>query len=228
MTTRTEIVKIEKETNDALSRAKAIVVKNQTHYDLCINLVKRIKEQKKMVDEAYDKDIKNAHTAWKGLIETKKRYYEPLEEAEKIIKSKLIEYTDEQRRIENELRMKAEEEARKAEEKRKAELEAQAKKWEEKGNIEKAEERRSMAEEVIIKPTEPEVKFEKSSNSIDRQIWKAKIKDLDKIPRNLLIKTPKQHEALMSLLNEIARTTKGAVEIDGVEFYSETSMAIKI
>ncbi len=227
MATKNEIVKLEKETNEVLDKAKSLVIKTQDQYLFCAEFLKRVKQIKKQIDEAYDEGIENAHKTWKGLLSKKKEYYDPLEQAEKIIKQKSIDYIIEQEAIQKELQRKAEEEARKAEEKRKSDLEAQAKKWEEKGNIEKAKEKRQMMEDVFV-PIKNVDTIEISKDQIKRSLWKARIKELDLIPRKYLIENKKQHDELMSVLNRIASSTKGLIEIPGVEFYEEKILAVKI
>jgi len=55
--------------------------------------------------------------------------------------------------------------------------------------------------------------------------WKAKIVNLDLIPRSFLLQTEKQHEALMQNLNAIAKKTNNAIEIPGVQFYEEETLS---
>ena len=49
--------------------------------------------------------------------------------------------------------------------------------------------------------------------------------DIDLIPRSFLLQTEKQQEALLQNLNSIAKKTRNAVEIPGVQFYEEESLS---
>lgn len=66
---------------------------------------------------------------------------------------------------------------------------------------------------------------EKVKGITKKKIWKAKIVDVNKIPKNVYISEEKVTTAIQSILNNIATDTKGAMEIDGVIFYQEESIS---
>jgi hypothetical protein len=45
-----------------------------------------------------------------------------------------------------------------------------------------------------------------------REMWKCDVEDLDKVPREYLVVDQK-------MLSDLAKSTKGAIEIDGIRFY---------
>jgi hypothetical protein len=75
--------------------------------------------------------------------------------------------------------------------------------------------------EIVIE-TAPVVVAEtvKMFGSAKSQTWKYRIKDEKKIPREYLIPNEK-------LLAGIAKSSKGTVKIEGIEFYSENTMSVR-
>lgn len=75
--------------------------------------------------------------------------------------------------------------------------------------------------EVVLE-TAPVVVAEtvKMFGSAKKQVWKYRIKDETKIPREYLIPNDK-------LLSDIAKSSKGTVKIEGIEFYPENTMSVR-
>jgi hypothetical protein len=97
--------------------AQALVITTQQHVEAARDFVRIIKERRGKVDATFDVHIKAAHQAHKALVATKKSFTDDLDEAEKIIKSKMGFYQLEQERLarieQEKARIKAEEEQRK-------------------------------------------------------------------------------------------------------------------
>lgn len=147
--------------------------------------------------------LKNVKSIIKNLDEKRKQATKPLDDSKKEIMSWFSPIVDKAKACESMLKSKMSEYlSRLEEEKKKMEQEAREK------------------DVPVVIDNKPKVSGVKE---IIR--WKAKLKDVDAIPRAFLLKTPKQHEALMSVLNEIASSTRGAIEIPGVEFYEEKSIS---
>ena len=68
---------------------------------------------------------------------------------------------------------------------------------------------------VVPVKVEPAAKATEATTT--RTTWKARVVDLDKVPRRFL--TVNQ-----AALDAIARGTRGSEQIEGVEFYSESSL----
>lgn len=171
-----------------------------------------IKEMLKQVDAAFDPIIKQNHAAWRGALAQKARYSEPLESALKSLDGKGRAFRAEQER----LRQEEERKARELAEKEAARLAKLAERAAERGDTEKAElfEEKAVAaaliQPVVVRPV-PRVEGIKT-----RIVWKFRIVDAAQIPREYMM--PNE-----TMLGSIARSTKGAVKVAGVEFYSEDS-----
>lgn len=163
----------------------------------------------KEINDTFDGPIAAAFKAHKAIVAAKKAYSEPLEGALRLIKQKMIGWTEEQerkRRIEQ------------------ARLEAQAKKRAEEEALELAAELekaglKEQAEEVITEPVRvAPVVAPKTTPKIEgfsyRSNWKFRISDADAIPRAYLIPDEKK-------IGEHVRSMKQATNIAGIEVYEE-------
>lgn len=81
-----------------------------------------------------------------------------------------------------------------------------------------AEERRQQADEIFVPAPTISPTIEKPSGISMKKNWKARITNADLVPRNYMIVNEK-------MLDGIAKSTKGALKIEGVEFYSEDILA---
>lgn len=94
-----EITAIVKKVNPIIEQAGQLVVKCQADLETAKNLISNvIKALKKEMDDTFDGIIAKAHAAHKEAVAQKKRHYEPLEAAERLIKQKMGLYLDEQER----------------------------------------------------------------------------------------------------------------------------------
>lgn len=137
-----------------------------------------------------------------------------LELAEKESKNKILAYNAEVKRIAEEAARRQQEEENRAAEKRKAELIADAEAEALFGSKESAEVIKEQAE--AVKPASIGVVEVKQKNV--RTIWKYKIVNKDLIPKDYM--QPNE-----TLIGSIVRSSKGEVNIPGVEVYSETILA---
>lgn len=192
----------------ALDQANALEIVTVADYTAADQLCARLKLLDKEVDEAYDEHISAAFKAHRALVAKKNKYAEPIDQARRIIKGKMVVWSD------------AEEEKRRAEERRlqeiaqkKAEDEAiqAAQDAQKAGNAAEAEAIMSApieAAPVVLPKAAPKI-----MTSI-RTVWKARIVNSNLIPREYL--TPDEMK-----INGVARATKGTVKIPGVEFYQQ-------
>jgi hypothetical protein len=138
-----------------------------------------------------------------------------------------------QRAIEEEQRRKAEEarhaaESAKREERERLLREAEAAERKAAAAQVKAESKEEAATTVVAPIVQVAPAIQKQKGESHYTTWKAKIIDIAKIPGNYYLQNPKVIDAIQSALNKFAVATKGAVEVAGVEFYSEESLIIKI
>ena len=190
------------------------VVSNESMVKAC-NLLKGIRGIVEQINETFDPAIASAYKTHRDVIAAKKRHSFPLDEASKTLRQKIGTYEQEQER----LRMKKE-----------RELQRQAQEREEKIALEEAamlesEGRKEEAEQILDGPIEASpviVKNEvpKVSGVSTRYIWKFKIVDEKKIPREYL--TPDEKS-----IGAIVRARQGKVEIPGVKAYREAVVSAR-
>lgn len=195
-----------------------IAIKNQEDYETASNLLKDIKDMAKKAEDARKKITSPLDQAKSAVMDLFRPTATALENCEKHLKSLMITYANEQER----LRREQEEKLRKAAEaeearKRKA-LEERAIKAAEKGNEEKAEELRQQSAEVFIPAPTVSSTFQKVSGQAIKQNWKARVIDINKVPREYMIVNE-------SMLDKMAKATKGSIAIPGVEFYFENILS---
>lgn len=226
----TELAVIEKEIGSVVAEANSFVIKTQEDYDRMSGFLVGIKGLIKKVGESFDPICDAAHKAWKTAVAQRKEQLDPLEQAERIVKQRGVEFLTEQQRIQEEAERKARAEAEAAERKRKAELEEQAKRHEANGNIAKAEERREMAEQVFIAPRPVVANVIKAEGQSLKEVWSAEVVDL-----HALIKAVAEGRAPITFviadqvaLNKQAKSTKNAFPIPGVKFFSTKSMSVRV
>ena len=190
-----------KKTGNIYEEAKALIIKDDDQFHVASDILQAIKGLQKKIDDHYDPAIKKAHEAHKAILEAKNKQNEPLKQAERILKSKIVKYHDEQERIRHEEERKRQEELRKREEERRLN-EA----------IETDDE--SLFEEPIAVP---EVKIEDTTahKGISYStVWKFRVIDKKKIPEEYKI-------CDMIKLNQVARAQKENTNIPGGEAYPD-------
>lgn len=224
-----ELKKMEIESNKIVDKAKLLVILSQEDYEYSSIVLGGIKVLQKSISETFSPIVKKAHEAHKEAKKQENKHLDPLLVAEQIIKQKSLNYIQDQRRIQAEQERKSREKAQREEEKRRKVLEEQAKRHEEKGNIEKAEERREMAEEVFIPEEIVQPIFEKSKSQSIRKSYKAEVYDLSK-----LIKSVANGDVPISLikvdqvaLNKMATAMGFSLKLDGVKVKCIETLAVR-
>lgn len=116
-----ETEEVETKALTIVDQAKAVVVKDAATYTAAGSLWKEIRDMMKEVAETFDPIIEAAHRSHKKALEQKAKFYKPLEDAQKSIKSLMSAYDAEQERIRKAEQDRLAEIARKEEEARIAE-----------------------------------------------------------------------------------------------------------
>lgn len=218
------------EVTPIVEKANALIVRTSEDSFNAQTLVKELKRRRAMIHEKFDPPVRLAHAAHLAAKSLYNFFVNPFDEAETIIKRKVISYEDQARR-------KREEEARLAEAKRqeqerlrREELERQARAAEEKGKLEKAEALREKAEAVVSPPVFAPPEPPKAEGTGFKKVWRGKVTDFSvmltsiqqgKLPPTLL--TVNQ-----SVLDSLAKAHKNTLTIPGVEFVEETIMSSRI
>ena len=174
-------------------RAEKLIVHNATTLTAANDFVQTVKEMRKEVADSYDPIAKKAREARDLALTEKRKYDEPLKEAEKIIKTHIASYYEklEEKRIEAEEIARKEEEGR---QKKEQEVIDEAKDLEREGKYEEAEDK------ILEAPLPPKpveyVTPEASGLTVK------KILDTERI-------------------NRLVTATRGRTSIPGIEVYPE-------
>lgn len=238
---------VQQMTSDAtavVELAEAFEIDSPEMYTAAGNELKRIKTRIKDNEEARKALVKPLNDHVKFINDQFREPVNLLKKAEQIIKKSILAYDQEQERIRREQQRKAEEAARaeeerlrkeaeekaakaraEAEEKRKAaqkaeDQAAQQKAAEEAAQAElqaqEAEEQASMKPHVhvpVMANDSPKVK-----GISKRKVWKARVVDFSKLPDDYKVANEKA-------LGALARSTQGSMNIPGVEFYADETIA---
>jgi hypothetical protein len=151
-----------------------------------------------------------------------------LEKAQAVLDSGIRNYAvrKENERIEEQRRaaaVAAAEEARK-----RALLQEQIRKAEEAGREARVEALREKVElvHVPIVPKKVHQAPKVAGVSLPKS-WKAAVQDYTKIPQEMYINDPKIQAQILSILNGIARSTRGGMKVDGVSFFEDVSVSMR-
>lgn len=207
--------------NDLTKQVNALTIKNQESYEGAAELLRTVKALSKKLEDTRKSITSPLDVAKKAVMDLFRAPSDVLETAEKKIKASMISYANEQERIRQEqeakLRRDADEKARKERER----LGARAEKAEASGKEDKAEELREQAAQVQAVAPVLASTVDKPQGISMKKNWKARIIDEKLIPRQFLCVDEKK-------LDQIAKATKGSMEVAGVEFYSEDVLASRL
>ncbi|MFA5298154.1 MAG: hypothetical protein WC389_08110 [Lutibacter sp.] len=203
------------------------IVISQDNYNDAGEALKTIKTKYKEVDELRKSLTKPLDDSKKRIMELFGKPLDFLTKAESSVKTAMLKWQQEQERL------RRAEEARLAEIQRKAteELERKAREAEAKAASLKTAKAREAAEAnaaalreqaAAVASVVPvvESKVEAVSGISTRKVWKFRIVDVNKIPREYMIPDEK-------FIGKMAEATKGTKKIDGIEFYSEDIIAAR-
>ena len=175
--------------------------------------LKIVKSKIKELDELRKSLTKPLDESKKRIMEFFNKPLDILQKAESHIATAMLNWQREQEKLRQaEINRLAELQRKETE--RLAKLAAAAEK---RGDVAKAEEFQGRAAVVQAVVPQVAVKVEKIAGIQNRTNWKYRIVDVNKIPREYMI--PNE-----VLIGQMARTTKGALKIDGIEIYSEESI----
>ena len=191
------------------TQARELMVIDSVSYVAAGELWKAIKAIRVKIADTFDKSIKAAHELHKGLVAKKKEHDGPLDAAERMVKKAMGDYDAEQDRIRKAEEARLREIARKEEEER---LLQEAIAAEASGNKEEAA--AIMEEPVYVAPVVVKKEVPKVQGMSFRTIWKFRIVDEKKIPREYL--TPD-----MVKIGGVVRSMKKQTNIPGIESYEE-------
>ena len=212
---------LEKSGAAAVQTAKAFMITSQDDYEQGAKYLTGIKTRMKQITEYWKPAKEAADKAHKQLVAKEKQMIEPLKEAEGIIKRKMLNH---QQAVER-ARREAEAEARRRQEEEAQRLLEQAVQAEEKGDDQQAAINMAMAEMVSEMPAAPVIQTPTAQGTSIRKTWKAKVVDEKLVPayfNGMELRTIN-----MAVLNSLAKTTKGTMQIPGIQFYEDSSLSVR-
>lgn len=185
-----------------------IIVFDQPSYEAAGEFLRNIARAKKEIKAKFAEPKKKAAEAHKAICAVENELLAKVSERESEVRQKMmLYYQAEQRRI------AAEEERKRLEAERQMQIAAEA---EAAGDTETAEIAVALAatEESTVTVTP------KAAGVSMREVWRAKVVDLNKVPREYLIVN-------QSALDALAKATKGQMNIPGVEFVKEIVSSVR-
>ena len=207
--------KIGEEVAGVIVAAGQITLESAAQYESAADFLKAVKGAQKRVEDHFAGMKAAAHKAWKAVTGKEADIMRPLVNAEATVKKKMLAYAQEQERIRQaeQARINAENEAAAAAARAKLEREAAKLKTPELREARLEQAAAIVAPVVELAPVTPVVK-----GQAIRKTFKAVVVNVSILPREYML--PNQQ-----MLDAVARSTKGAIAIPGVEFKEEFGMS---
>lgn len=208
---------------DLTGEVNNLVITNQDDYQRAAEFGRAIKQEVAAVKEFF-KPLKDAaHKAHAAICEKEKNSLKPLERAEKLIKSSMSNYLEEQERVRKEAEERARKEAEAAMERKLNEavaLSEQGKVDEADAVLEEAEIMNSVASSLTYGDDKP--KADGVSTKVDYEIVNI---DASKVPIEVagVEIRPVDTAAVMRLI----RASKGKIKIKGIEYKEKIQMILR-
>lgn len=213
--------------------AKKLVIETPEQYSAAAEKLKVIKALIAEVDSTFDPNIKRWHTGHKEAIAEKKKFADPLAEAEKKIKSKMQEYDDERERLEAEERKRLEAAAiKEAEDRRLDEAEAMVDEGQAYGDPALIAEAMSLLEDPVETPVVYVPRSVPVVSGISKpETHRAEVVDLNQLVTFALANPTYRHlvkiEANQAALNGLARALRNEMKIPGVKYVLEKGIRVR-
>lgn len=227
-----EAKEVSESTDLLLQEAKDFKIKTVADLEISANILKTIKQKKKKIDEVRKSLTRPLDAAKKRIMDFFRPAENKLQEAENTIEKTILDFRAEERKRVEEEQKKAAEEAKKKQEEELARIQKEQEEAEMVGDcetVEKLEMQKtvvSTTKEVssVIIPEEP-----KMSGVAEVKRWKAIVTDKMALIKH--IAEMGQFENLIEFsskeLNSLAIATKGTIQIPGIEFIVERSLATR-
>lgn len=203
-------------------QANAIVISDDVGYSYAGELCKQVKAQNSRVADFFEPLRLSTKKAYDDVLARKKMFTEPLTKAEKIIKSKMVDYVAEQERKRREAEEAMRAAARKAAEEKLAEaIDAEAS-----GDTDMAEFATDEADYLDSRSRNLTVEStrQKAKGVTEVKSWKIVSIDAKKVPVEIngAVIRPVDEKAVMALI----KASKGNIKIDGIEFEETVTLRV--
>lgn len=207
---------LETETGGLVAWARALRVTTAREQQSAVDQLKAIKTVNSRVAAFFAPMKKRADEAKRAILDAERKLTVPLAEAERLAKDAVAVFQWEQDRKAELDRQKAQAEADERARREKAALEKRA------AVVKSPEKAQALLDQAasIVAPVIA-IETEKAEGMSTRELWKYRVVDVAIVPREWMIPND-------AMLAGYARSTKGKVPVAGVEFYSESSVAIRV
>lgn len=215
---KTQAVTLAKEIQDIYADLKPFEITTDERFNMAAEELKEIKTRARLLDETRRSMTRPLDESKEKIMAFFRKPTEWLANAERTIKSAMLGFEDIRRKKLAAEQAEADRQAKADEAKRKAELAKEAEKALDEGKTHAAVTLIQEAEQLEIAPVK--LTAPKTPGVSTRTTYKARVVDFAKLSDEY--KMPNQMR-----LNELARFSKGQNPPAGVEFYAESSMAVK-
>ena len=219
----TPVRELESKALTLAEEARILAVTDQPSYELAAERLLAVAALRREIEQHHEPIKRAAHTAWQQVLAAEKRLLDPVADAERVYKSAIAAYEAGQRRIEAEARIKAEAEARRvAEEQREREIEqAEAE------GADLAEVTAMLAAPLsAIRPQGQQPAFQSARGISTTTNWKGEVISFDALVN--AVAAGKASSSLVmaneTAINQLARATRGTLEVPGIRFFSQATV----
>ena len=205
-----EINVIEKQVSEATEKARALTVTNLAEYESAIALSLRFKALEKSIKETFDPIVSKALETHREAVAQRKKHLEPVQEVQRIVDTKALNWRSVEIERQNEERRRKEEEAKRNEENLRL---AEAEHLEKQGKREAAQ---AVLDAPIVASSVAVAEAPKMAGFSVVTSWDFRIVSPDLLPREFLV--PDE-----SKIRGVVRAMKAATKIPGVDVFSVES-----
>ncbi|MBQ7372514.1 MAG: hypothetical protein IJW67_11675 [Blautia sp.] len=204
-----------------VKEATELSISNSEEYEAAGKILVDIKTKMKKVKDYWAEPKRVAKAAHTQLCDREKEMLQPLTDAEAIIKKSMMTY---QQAVEK-ARLAEIEEAKRRQQKEADRMLEKAIQAQTEGNDIDAEINLAMAQMVSdMKPIDI-TEAPKAQGTSIRKTWKARVTDPAKVPA--YVNGIEIRKIDLTALNRLAKMSSGQLQIEGVEFYEESSMSVR-
>jgi len=208
---------VKSEVEGMVARAKAMVIASDQDRNQAGDVLREAKRRAKLVVESFDEQVKAAYAAHKAAVAHRAKFLEPLKELESVLKAKVGDYDNEQRRIRMEAERKAQAEADAAADRERQRLMREAEKLK---TPELKQERIERAEAVVSAPVELPTEPEKRQGEYYVTTYEVKVVDFNVVPREYM-------SVDTAALRKVGNATKGKLAIPGIQWIEKRDLRVR-
>jgi len=210
-----EEMEIREEVDGIAVQANALAIVTPEDYQAASAWLTAVKAAQKRVTKLFGDMKAKAHAAWKSVVAEESAAMKPLDEAEGMVKRKMLAWqqAEEAKRLAEQRKLQAEADAAATRERERLEKAASKLKTPELREARLEEAAAVVAPMVTIPVATPVIKGQST-----RKTWRARVVDVAIVPREYMVVNDQALQAF-------ARATKGAVAVPGVQFREQSTLA---